>query len=221
MQAAQPRRSRPRRWPRACCSKASARSASSSAAAARSAGARAGAEVILAGGAINSPQLLQLSGVGPPRAAARARHPGRRRPARRRRGPAGPFPGADRAQLHQAHHLQRRHRLADAPARRRHALRAAGASGPLTSAPATPAPSSAPTARVATPDMQIHFITFSADRMGERAASLPRLHRIGLPASPGEPRLRAASRARTRPLRPRSSRATSRPRPTGAPMSRD
>ena len=51
---------------RACCSRASARSASSSSqdgeqkhSAARR------AEVILGGGAVNSPQLLQLSGIGP------------------------------------------------------------------------------------------------------------------------------------------------------------
>ena len=47
-------------------------------------------EVILCGGAINSPQLLQLSGVGAPPTARRARHQAGRRPARRRREPAGP-----------------------------------------------------------------------------------------------------------------------------------
>ena len=45
--------------------------------------ARAG-EVILCGGAINSPQLLQLSGVGNATGPGRAQDPGRGRPARRR-----------------------------------------------------------------------------------------------------------------------------------------
>ena len=51
--------------------------------------ARAG-EVILCGGAINTPQLLQLSGVGDADAARSARRRRRPRPARRRREPAGP-----------------------------------------------------------------------------------------------------------------------------------
>ena len=47
--------------------------------------AKAKAEVLLAGGAINSPQLLQLSGVGPRRALGRAWRCGCGRCARRRR----------------------------------------------------------------------------------------------------------------------------------------
>ena len=47
-------------------------------------------EVVLCGGAINSPQLLQLSGVGNAAELARARHRRGRRPARGRREPAGP-----------------------------------------------------------------------------------------------------------------------------------
>ena len=73
------------RRPRSC-SRARARSASSSQAA-RSC--RAG-EVILCGGAINSPQLLQLSGRRQRARARAARYRRRPRPARRRREPAGP-----------------------------------------------------------------------------------------------------------------------------------
>ena len=64
-QPAQPARSRPRRSRRGFCSRASARSASPMSSAVRLHEARAGREVILSGGSINSPQLLQLSGVGP------------------------------------------------------------------------------------------------------------------------------------------------------------
>ena len=59
-------------------------------------------EVILCGGAINSPQLLQLSGVGNAGRAERARHRRRARPARRRREPAGPPGGLHPVRLHAA-----------------------------------------------------------------------------------------------------------------------
>ena len=59
-------------------------------------------EVVLCGGAINTPQVLQLSGVGDARAAARAGHPGGRRPARRRREPPGPPGGLRAARVHAA-----------------------------------------------------------------------------------------------------------------------
>ena len=53
--------------------------------------ARARHEVILSGGAINSPQLLQLSGVGPGATSARPQYRGGQRPAGRRREPSGPL----------------------------------------------------------------------------------------------------------------------------------
>ena len=52
--------------------------------------ARATGEVILSAGSVGSPQILQLSGVGPADWLDRARHPRRARPARRRPQPAGP-----------------------------------------------------------------------------------------------------------------------------------
>ena len=73
-EAPQPARSRSARWRIACCSTASARSASNM----RQDGAvrrvRARREVLLAGGSIQSPQLLQLSGVGPGALLHAARH---------------------------------------------------------------------------------------------------------------------------------------------------
>ena len=67
---AEPRGALPRALDAGRCSTAHARSASSTCGTARSAIARA-SEVILCGGAINSPQLLQLSGVGNAGGAAR------------------------------------------------------------------------------------------------------------------------------------------------------
>ena len=44
---------------------------------------------------------------------------------------------------------------------------------------------------LATPDVQFHFLIFSAELGRRRAAHVPGLHRLGVPAAPGEPRLRA------------------------------
>ena len=59
-------------------------------------------EVVLCGGAFNTPQLLQLSGVGNADELERAGHPGRARPARRRRAHAGPPRGVRAARVQAA-----------------------------------------------------------------------------------------------------------------------
>ena len=60
----EPPRAHRRARPAACASRAPARSASTTLRRGRTVSVRAGREVILAGGAINSPQLLMLSGIG-------------------------------------------------------------------------------------------------------------------------------------------------------------
>ena len=59
-------------------------------------------EVILCGGAINTPQLLQLSGVGDEGLLKRAGRPARAPPARRRREPPGPPRGLHPVRLQAA-----------------------------------------------------------------------------------------------------------------------
>ena len=88
MQPAEPRGALPHARHARAVRRARARSASRSRASAAPRSMRAN-EVILCGGAINSPQLLQLSGVGNAARARGARHRRRARPARRRRAPAG------------------------------------------------------------------------------------------------------------------------------------
>ena len=79
-----------------------------------------------------------------------------------------------------------------APAlRRRPALYPDRARDCSPSAPAMPARFLRTRPELATPDVQIHFLIFSADTAGADAASVPGLHGLGLPITAGEPRLRA------------------------------
>ena len=209
----------PTRWRRASCSRAGARSASNTGAKATTRTARASGEVILAGGAFNSPQLLQLSGVGPARTCCVARHRRRRRHAGRRRQPAGPLPGRAAVSLHRADHHQRRDRQLPPAASRRACAIALFRKGLLTIGarlrrrllPHRPGGRDARRAGAFHPVQRRH---------GRRdAASVPRLHRLGLPAAAGKPRHRphqVGRSARAAPaIQPRYLSRPRRPRPDG------
>ncbi len=105
MDAPEPRGAARARSPPRSSSTARARSASSTRPTAGERGSSSailGGEIICCGGAFNSPQLLQLSGVGNAAELARARHPGRARPPRCRRAHAGPPRGLHPARVHAA-----------------------------------------------------------------------------------------------------------------------
>ena len=63
--------------------------------------------------------------------------------------------------------------------------------GPLTIAAGTSGAFFKTSPRLASPDIQIHFLPFSTDKMGEKLHALSGFHRVGLPVAPGEPRLAA------------------------------
>ena len=154
-------------------------------------------EVLVSGGAYNSPQLLQLSGVGP--AALLKQH--------------GidvvlDAPGVgndlqDHLQVRLVMHCAQRITLNDIlnnPVRRiaAGARYAAFRTGPLTIAAGTSGAFFKTNPRLASPDVQIHFLPFSTDKMGEKlhsysafSASVCQLR----PESRGSLRIRSADPA--------------------------
>ena len=128
----------------------------------------------------------------PGRAAAAARHRGDRRHAGRRRRPAGPPAGAHAVPLHRADHHERRDRQAGASASARACATCLHAQGPADHRrrlcrrllPHRPG-------GCATPDVQVHFIIFSADDAGAALHPFPGFIASVCQLRPGEPRLRA------------------------------
>lgn len=128
---------------------------------------RARREVILAGGAINSPQLLQLSGIGPAALSAEHGLP-----------VVADLPGVgDNLQDHFQVRLVLRctapitmnDELGTLLGKAKVALRyALHRKGPLTVSAGYAAAFFRTEDRLATPDIQVHFLTLSTDRMGER-----------------------------------------------------
>jgi len=153
--------------------------------------ARVSAEVVLAGGAINSPQLLQLSGVGPAELLAAhgiaVRH-----------DLSGVGAGLqDHYQARNVYECTRRWTVNDEVRSPLHKLRAgvqwlARRSGPLAVGVGHVGVFARTRTRteLASPEVQFHFIRFSA-RPGRGAARLFRLYGVGVPASPREPWQRA------------------------------
>ena len=91
--------------------------------------------------------------------------------------------------------------------------------GPLTIAAGTSGAFFKTNPRLASPDIQIHFLPFSTDKMGEKLHSFSAFQRLGLPVASRKPRLAVASRAPTRRCRRKSASTISRPRPTAPPSS--
>ena len=196
------------RWRRASCSRAAARSASNICKGGATQTARANGEVILSGGAFNSPQLLQLSGVGP---ADLLQQHGIEVVADM------PGVGADLQDHFQVRIAYRCtepitmndiDELAAAEDRGRHALHAVPQGhahhrrGLCGRVPARPSPRCRDAGRA----IAFHHLLGRQDR--RQPASVPGLHRVGVPVAPREPRHRAHQVGRSARTRPRSSRAT-------------
>ena len=132
--------------------------------------ARARKEILVSGGAYNSPQLLQLSGVGPAELL-------------RKHGIDvvldAPGVGHDLQDHMQVRVVMRctqsitLNDIVNSPVRRilAGARYAAFRKGPLTIAAGTSGAFFKTSPRLATPDIQIHFLPFSTDKMGERLHS--------------------------------------------------
>ena len=93
--------------------------------------------------------------------------------------------------LHRADHHERRDQQLAAPHRRRPALHAVSRKGLLTIGAGYAGGFFRTNPQLATPDVQVHFIIFSADAAGAALHPFSGLHRLGLPVAAGEPRLRA------------------------------
>ncbi len=129
--------------------------------------AKARREVILAGGAINSPQLLQLSGIGPAALSAAHAIP-----------VVADLPGVGenlqdhfqvRLVLRCTAPITMNDELGTLLGKAKVALRyALHRKGPLTISAGYAAAFFRTEDRLATPDIQVHFLTLSTDRMGER-----------------------------------------------------
>ena len=200
----------------ACCSRAGARSASNTGRATRRTSRTPTREVILAGGAFNSPQLLQLSGLGP---AALLRSHGI--------DVIADMPGVgadlqDHLQVRMQYRCTEpitmndvinswRHRIG---AGLRYALLAQGPAGHRRRLCRRLLPHQRRTWRRPTCRC---ISSSSAANVGRGAASVPRLHRLDLPVAAGEPRLRAHQVGRSGARRRRSSRAICRARSTATP----
>jgi choline dehydrogenase len=132
--------------------------------------ARARKEILVSGGAYNSPQLLQLSGVGPAELL-------------RKHGIDvvldAPGVGHDLQDHMQVRVVMRcaqpitLNDIVNSPVRRvlAGARYAAFRTGPLTIAAGTSGAFFKTNARLATPDIQVHFLPFSTDKMGEKLHS--------------------------------------------------
>ncbi len=150
--------------------------------------ASANAEVILAGGAFNSPQLLQLSGLGPAKV---LRDLGIEVIA----DMAGV--GADlqdHLQIRMQYRCTEPITMNDVINHWRHRYGAGlrymlSRKGLLTIGAGYAGAFLRTRPELSTPDVQIHFLIFSRRYRGRRLACLSRLHDLGLPIAPGEPRL--------------------------------
>ena len=183
-------RSSPTRWRPASCFPGGAPSASNIVQRGTTHTAYADGEVILSGGAFNSPQLLQLSGLGPAKIL-------------RDLGIAviADMPGVgadlqDHLQIRMQYRCTEPITMNDVINNWRHRYAAGlryllSRKGLLTIGAGYAGAFLRTRPELATPDVQFHFLIFSADAAGAALHTVPGLHGLGVPIAAGEPRLRA------------------------------